>query len=63
MSVKIDGDAVFVSGCNHFVVTDRAARLNNGDAYRGCGIDAVAERKKASRPWRNLSLPDLHHRL
>ncbi len=27
------GDAVFVSGGNHFVVTDRAARLNNaGDA-------------------------------
>ncbi len=43
------GDAVFVSGGNHFVVTDRAARLNNaGDAYRGCGIDAVAEREKAS---------------
>lgn len=44
------GDAVFVSGGNHFVVTDRAARLNNaGDAYRGCGIDAVAEREESVR--------------
>ena len=51
------GDAVFVSGGNHFVVTDRAARLNNaGDAYRGCGIDAVAERF-TSRPSSPALIP------
>ncbi len=43
------GDAVFVSGGNHFVVTDRAARLNNaGDAYRGCASMPSRNGKKAS---------------
>jgi hypothetical protein len=35
-------DAVFVSGGNHFVVADRAARLNNaGDADRCRGVNPV----------------------
>src|SRR5690349_24826936 len=44
------GDAGFVSGCNHFVVTHRAARLDHrSDADLGCVVDAVAEREERVR--------------
>ncbi len=49
------GDAVFVGGGgDHFVVADRAARLDHaGNADRRRGIDAVANGKKASEAMQN----------
>ena len=40
-------DAVFVAGCDDFVVIFRAARLNGGfDSGLGSSVDTVAEREE-----------------